>query len=128
MAKVATKARKGRPKLDEAKERDKFEVGRSTIQVAVLGLLQTGERCGYRIAKELRDANPDLKMHYGVLYPLLERMERNGYVVGRWEHGRGMKGLYVYKLQPAGKKALAVSQARWLKIVNQVRAFAAGKA
>jgi DNA-binding PadR family transcriptional regulator len=107
---------------------EKFDVGRSAIQLSILGLLQRGEMCGYKIAKELREKDEALKVQYGVLYPLLERMEGQGLLKGHWEEGRGQNGLHVYQITAAGRKSLAESQAVWLRLVSQVRSIIGARA
>jgi PadR family transcriptional regulator PadR len=113
----------------EAKETsEKFAVGGGTIQIAILGLLRRGGQCGYQIVKELRERDEALDVKYGALYPLLEKLERKGLIKGRWEEGRGQKGLHVYSLTPEGRKALDKSHATWLRVVSQVRSLMSAKA
>lgn len=100
---------------------DKFEAGRGAIRLAVLGILLRDEQCGYQIAKQMRAADLNLDTNYGVLYPLLARMEHDRLIQGHWEKGRGQVGLYVYKITPAGKKALQRSEKTWLRMIQHIK-------
>lgn len=107
---------------------DKFDVGKGAIRLMILGRLRKGEACGYQIAKGLREEDENFDVKYGVLYPLLERMEDNGLIKGHWEHGRGQDGLHVYRITSAGQKQFAKSQATWARLMKQVRSIIGAKA
>lgn len=107
---------------------DRFYVGRDSIQMSVLGLLAQKERCGYQIAKDLRATDAALDVPYGALYPLLERMEGDGLIDGRWEEGRGQKGVHVYGITRDGRKALANSKAVWLRVIASMRSLVGARA
>ncbi|MEK8022550.1 MAG: PadR family transcriptional regulator [Candidatus Hydrogenedentota bacterium] len=113
----------------EAKEvAEKFSVGGGAIRLSILGLLSKGERCGYEIAKELRETDEALDIQFGALYPLLEKLERKGLIEGRWEDGRGQKGRHVYGLTKTGKKSLASAHATWLRVMKSVRTLVGARA
>lgn len=116
------KAKKSAGQSQSGSER--FEVGRGALQLAILAVLSRGSACGYQIAKELRAQDEALALEYGVLYPMLERMESKGIIKGRWEKGgRGPNGLHMYDITPAGRKSLEASQATWLRVMNRVRSL-----
>ena len=51
-----------------------------------------------------------------MLYPVLHRMEREGWIASRWgasETGRKRK---YYSLKPDGKKALKVQRDQWVAV------------
>lgn len=100
---------------------EKFDAGRGAIQLAVLGILLRGKQCGYQIGKEMRIADVSLKVNFGVLYPLLERMEKKGLIKGHQEKGRGPLGTHVYEITPAGRKALRRSEETWLRMIQQIK-------
>lgn len=102
---------------------EKIDAGRSAIQISILGMLQRGDQCGYILARELREKSEALDIQYGALYPLLERMEREGVIRGRWEDGRGPHGRHVYAITAAGRKRLQKLQTGWLQLVAQVKSL-----
>lgn len=99
----------------------KFEVGRGSIVLSILGLISKGPRCGYQIAKELKATDEALDVPFGALYPLLERMEKDGLIKGSWKEGRGQHGLHVYGVTAHGKKEFAKQRSSWSRVVKNIR-------
>jgi PadR family transcriptional regulator PadR len=55
----------------------------------------------------------------GTLYPMLEGMERRGYLVSRKErHGRSVRRLY--SLTTLGREGLALARARLLELFGEI--------
>ena len=69
---------------------------------------------GYAIMTAIRDMSGDvLNVEEGSLYPALHRMEEAGWIRAEWvtkDNGRRARN---YDLAPAGKKRLAMEEARW---------------
>jgi len=89
----------------------------------VLGILAAGEQHGYGIAKSVADLS-DGKVRWsdGMLYPLLHRLERNGWVTSDWgvsEVGRRRKH---YAITKAGLKELRDRQNQWVLVNNMLQA------
>jgi DNA-binding PadR family transcriptional regulator len=80
----------------------------------VLGILSEGESYGYAIGKRVRDLSSGrLAWTDGMLYPLLHRLERLGYVSSAWhtsEQGRKRKH---YAITRSGSAALTEQRAQW---------------
>lgn len=80
----------------------------------VLGILADGESYGYAIARRVHELS-DGKLEWadGMLYPLLHRLERQGFVTATWrtsDEGRRRK---YYALSDAGRRALAEHRSQW---------------
>ena len=60
-----------------------------------------------------------VQLHVASLYPLLYRLERRGWVAGRWVEKAGERRRRYYRLTPAGRKVLEDQKDAW-------RAFVAG--
>jgi len=87
----------------------------------VLGILADGDLHGYAILKrvgELSDGR--LQWTDGMLYPLLHRLERNGWVSARWDAGSGRRRKH-YALTSAGREALSERQAQWDVVADALR-------
>ncbi len=84
----------------------------------VLSILSEGESYGYAIIKRVDElSGGELQWTDGMLYPVLHRLERNGYVEASWgksETGRRRK---YYRLTDEGSKELASQRQQW-KVVN----------
>lgn len=80
----------------------------------VLGILAEGESYGYAILKRIQElSGGQLAWTDGMLYPLLHRLERQGYVEATWgtaESGRKRKH---YALTQSGRDALAERRQQW---------------
>jgi DNA-binding PadR family transcriptional regulator len=80
----------------------------------VLSILEEGESYGYAIIQRVRAlSGGDLEWTDGMLYPVLHRLEAQGYIAGRWaEAETGRKRKY-YVLRASGRKALAEQKEQW---------------
>ena len=90
------------------------ELVAASAEPLVLSLLAKGESYGYAIIQEIK-ARSDGQLHWtdGMLYPVLHRMEQNGWIKSRWvEVETGRKRKY-YSLKKDGQKALKRKQEQW---------------
>jgi transcriptional regulator len=96
-----------------------------TGEVLILSLLEVRARHGYEIAKliELRSGGA-LEYNVASLYPMLYRMERRGWIEGRWVEKAGERRRRFYKLTPAGRKVLASQRRSWREFIAAVQAIA----
>ena len=80
----------------------------------VLGILADGESYGYAILKRVQElSGGQMAWTDGMLYPLLHRLERQGYVEATWgtaESGRKRK---LYALTRSGRDTLAERRQQW---------------
>lgn len=88
----------------------------------VLGILVDGDLYGYAIIKRVGElSGGGLQWTDGMLYPLLHRLERLGYVSSSWgvsEAGRRRKH---YAITPSGRDTLADRQAQWTVVSDALR-------
>ncbi len=84
----------------------------------VLAILSEGESYGYAIIKRVDELSAgELRWTDGMLYPVLHRLERNGYVKASWgssETGRRRK---YYRLTDLGSDELGSQRRQW-QVVN----------
>lgn len=85
----------------------------------VLGILAEGDLHGYAILKKVAELSQGrMQWTDGMLYPLLHRLERNGWVSARWgvsDAGRKRKH---YALTPSGRQVLEERQAQWAVVTD----------
>ena len=83
----------------------------------VLAILAEGESYGYAILKRVRAVSGgELEWSDGMLYPLLHRLGRLGYVTTEWRtppEGRRRK---YYVITKDGRKTLADQQRQWAAV------------
>jgi PadR family transcriptional regulator, regulatory protein PadR len=85
----------------------------------VLAILADGESYGYAILKRVRAVSGgELEWTDGMLYPLLHRLLRLGYVTTEWRtppEGRRRK---YYRITDEGRTALADQQRQWTAVTR----------
>jgi PadR family transcriptional regulator, regulatory protein PadR len=85
----------------------------------VLAILADGESYGYAILKRVRAlSGGELEWTDGMLYPLLHRLGRLGYVTTEWRtppEGRRRK---YYMITDGGRAALADQQRQWVAVTR----------
>jgi len=85
----------------------------------VLAILAEGESYGYALLKRVRElSDGELDWADGMLYPLLQRLERLGLVTADWRtppEGRRRK---YYALTDAGRAALAEHKRQWAAVTR----------
>ena len=91
-------------------------VGAST-EPLILSLLAKGESYGYALIQEVKRLSGDkIEWTDGMLYPVLHRMEREGWIQSRWgEAETGRKRKY-YSLKASGKRALKEQREQWVTV------------
>jgi PadR family transcriptional regulator, regulatory protein PadR len=99
---------------DDERRSIERELKRGSLELIVLHLLGPAEAYGYEIVSKLTaQTNGSLEVTDGTLYPVLYRLERNGFVTVRWETpDRGVPRKY-YRLTPAGREELARLTLEW---------------
>jgi transcriptional regulator len=94
-------------------------------EMLLLALLDGPPRHGYELAKliESRSVNK-LQIQAASLYPMLYRLERKGFIEGRWVEKPNERRRRFYKLTAAGRKMLAERRAAWDQFVNTINLVA----
>jgi PadR family transcriptional regulator PadR len=91
---------------------------KGSAELLVLSLLEDQSRHGYDISKliQIRSGGA-LRFHVTSLYPLLHRLEKHGWIEGRWVEKAEQRRRRYYKLTPQGRKALGSKQKSWRDFV-----------
>ena len=88
----------------------------------VLAILAGGDSYGYAIIKRVAElSGGHLQWTDGMLYPVLHRLERQGYVAAKWstsEIGRRRK---YYRITKAGRVQLAAHREQWRAVDGTLR-------
>jgi PadR family transcriptional regulator, regulatory protein PadR len=97
---------------------------KGSAEFLVLSLLEDQPRHGYDISKliDFRSGGA-LRFHVTSLYPLLHRLERHGWIVGRWVEKAELRRRRYYSLTPEGRQALRAKQQSWkdfVALINRV--------
>ncbi len=103
-----------------------MDIGKDLVAASatplVLAILNEGESYGYAINRRVGElSGGDLQWTDGMLYPLLHRLERNGYIEAHWgksETGRKRK---YYRLTGMGREELARQRHQWQVVDSTLR-------
>jgi PadR family transcriptional regulator PadR len=88
----------------------------------VLAILAGRESYGYAILKRVRElSHGELEWTDGMLYPLLHRLHRLGYVTREWRTPpEGQRRRY-YAITDEGRAALAEHKRQWVTVARTLR-------
>ena len=100
------------------------EFKRGTLELLLLKLLDKGDMYGYQVVTSLEDGGGELlQIKEGTLYPVLYRLEDNGFISSyRDNPRRGVPRKY-YKLTPSGKRYLAELIEEWESFTGIINKF-----
>lgn len=94
---------------------------KGSAELLVLSLLEDQPRHGYDVAKliEMRSGGA-LRFHVTSLYPLLYRLEKQGWIDGRWVEKAEQRRRRYYRLTPEGHKVLRAQRKSWKEFVTAI--------
>jgi PadR family transcriptional regulator PadR len=101
------------------------ELKKGSAELLILSLLETQPRHGYDLSKliEARSGGV-LTFRVASLYPLLYRLEKRGWIHGRWVEKAGQRRRRYYKLTAAGAGILASQRSTWREFVEAINRIA----
>src|SRR5579872_726381 len=97
------------------------ELKKGSAELLILSLVESRPRHGYEISKliEQRSAGA-LSFHAASLYPLLYRLEKRGWIQGRWVEKESQRRRRYYRLTAEGRKVLAGQREGWQTFVQAI--------
>lgn len=97
------------------------ELKKGSAELLILSLVEHRPRHGYEISKLIEERSDGvLRFNVASLYPLLYRLERRGWVDGRWVEKAGQRRRRFYRLTTEGKKVLAAQRNTWREFVAAI--------
>jgi PadR family transcriptional regulator PadR len=98
------------------------ELKKGSAELLVLSLVESRARHGYEIGKLIEQRSGGaLRFHVASLYPLLYRLEKRGWIQGRWVEKAGQRRRRYYRLTPLGSKILAAQKRGWATFVEAIQ-------
>ena len=98
------------------------ELKKGSAELLILSLLEARPRHGYEISKLIeRRSGGALRFYVASLYPLLYRLEKRGWLEGRWVEKSGQRRRRYYRLTRQGRKVLASQRHGWEVFVNAIK-------
>src|SRR5712691_2643194 len=97
------------------------ELKKGSTELLILSLLEGRPRNGYDVGRQIEQrSNGVVHLHVASLYPLLYRLERRGWVAGRWVEKPGERRRRYYRITAAGRDVLAEQKDTWRAFVAAV--------
>ena len=94
---------------------------KGSAELLLLSLLEAVPRHGYEIGKLIEQRSQGaLHFHAASLYPLLYRLEKRGWVQGKWVEKSGQRRRRYYQLTAQGRKVLSAQRAGWASFVEAI--------
>src|SRR5688572_11224857 len=98
------------------------ELKKGSAELLILSLVEHQPRHGYDISKliDVRSKGT-LRFNVASLYPLLYRLEKRGWIQGRWVEKAGQRRRRFYRMTAEGRKVLAAQRRGWESFVLAIR-------
>jgi transcriptional regulator len=97
------------------------ELKKGSAELLILALVEDRARHGYDIGKLIEQrSGGSLKFAVASLYPLLYRLEKRGWIEGRWTEKAGQRRRRYYRLTRSGRKVLASQRRGWQRFVAAI--------
>lgn len=94
---------------------------KGSAELLILSLLEALPRHGYEISKLIEQrSHGALRFHAASLYPLLYRLEKRGWIQGRWVEKPGQRRRRFYRLTAQGERVLASQRQGWQAFVQAI--------
>ena len=88
----------------------------------VLAILSEGSSYGYAILKRVGElSDGELRWTDGMLYPVLHRLERHGYVESNWGRSQAGRRRKYYSLTDQGREELDRQRRHWQLVDSTLR-------
>ena len=95
---------------------------KGTAELLVLAQLEDAPRHGYDIATQIEQRSQGaVTFNVASLYPILYRLEDQGWIEGWWVERAGQRRRRFYKLTTAGRKRLLHQRQTWSAFMSAVQ-------
>ena len=97
------------------------ELKKGSAELLILSLLEFHARHGYEIGRLIEQRSDGaLSFRVASLYPLLYRLEKRGWIQGRWVEKAGQRRRRYYRLTERGRKVLPERRRGWEAFVAAI--------
>jgi PadR family transcriptional regulator, regulatory protein PadR len=99
-----------------------LELMPGTLDLLILKTIARGKMHGYGIALQLKQTSDDvLEVGESSLYPALQRLLLNGWVISEWGASENNRRARFYTITAAGRKRLAAERADFERMVAAIQ-------
>ena len=101
------------------------ELKKGSAELLILSLVEARPRHGYEISKLIESRSGGaVRFNVASLYPMLYRLEKRGWIQGRWVDKAGQRRRRYYRLTAAGRKVLRAQRSVWQTFVAAINLIA----
>ena len=103
------------------RESEQIALLQGTLDLLILRTLLFGPQHGQGIARAIQQqAEQDLLVDHGSLYPALQRLETRGWIDAEWGTSTNNRKARFYTLTKAGRKQLVQETRQWRRLVAAI--------
>jgi PadR family transcriptional regulator PadR len=107
--------------VEKAMSKDKLDLLQGTLDLLILKALVLESLHGFAISARLRQISKEvLQVEEGSLYPALHRLERKGWIAGRWGTSANNRKAKFYSLTRSGRKQLRIETKNWERLSTAI--------
>jgi transcriptional regulator len=97
------------------------ELKKGSAELLILSLIEGQPRHGYEICKLIEQrSGGTVRFYVASLYPLLYRLEKRGWIKGRWVEKAGQRRRRFYRLTIEGRVVLTAQRRGWKAFVDAI--------
>jgi PadR family transcriptional regulator, regulatory protein PadR len=97
------------------------ELKKGSAELVVLALVEHRPRHGYELSDLIEtQSGGDVRFTVTSLYPLLYRLEKRGWIHGRWVEKSGQRRRRYYRITASGRRVLAEQRHGWERFVAAI--------
>jgi len=105
--------------LNHQNEKWDVQLRKGSLELVILAALKSRKLYGLELLKLLHNFET-MQITEGTLYPLLDRLKRDGQITANWiQEGENRPRKY-YQLTEQGDQKLSALEARWRQSVNDI--------
>lgn len=99
----------------------RLELFQGTLDLLILRTLRWGPMHGHGVAKFIEQSSREtFRIDHGSLYPALQRLQQEGWIVAEWGTSSNNRRAKFYKITAAGRKQLTVQKSRWARFTAAI--------
>ena len=90
------------------------ELKKGSAELLILSLVESRARHGYEIGRLIEQRSEGaIRFSAASLYPLLYRLEKRGWIEGKWVEQAGQRRRRYYRLTAGGRRVLGEQRSAW---------------
>jgi PadR family transcriptional regulator PadR len=97
------------------------ELKKGSAELLILALIEHRPRHGYEMSQRIEEQSEGaVRFKVTSLYPLLYRLEKRGWIQGRWVERAGQRRRRYYRITRSGRHVLAEQRKGWERFVAAI--------